>query len=88
MKQLEIDFEKLRGAIWGRRSDVASYLGIQPESLSRKLHAERRLTIEELNKIAEALGRDATEFVRVINTGLPCKLVNSEPLDEMSHFGF
>ena len=78
MKRLEIDLEKLRGAIWGRRSDVALYLGIQPESLSRKLHAERRLTIEELNKIAESLGRDTIEFVRIINT---------EPLDEMSHFG-
>jgi len=62
-KELYIDREKLRGALWGKRDVVAEALSIAPSSLSRKVSGGRELTLEDLNQIARALGRDTVEFV-------------------------
>jgi plasmid maintenance system antidote protein VapI len=42
---------------------VADALQIAPSSLSRKIHHGRQLTLDDLNQIARALGRDTQEFV-------------------------
>lgn len=64
MKRLKIDKQKLRGAIWGKRAKVASFLGIHPNSLSRKINGKQPLTIEELNDIASVLSQDTIEFLQ------------------------
>ena len=64
MKKLHVDIEKLRGMLWGKRQLVAGHLGIVPESLSRKLKTGY-FTVDELNKIAEALERDVVEFASI-----------------------
>lgn len=64
MKRLKIDKQKLRGAIWGKRTKVASFLGIHPNSLSRKINGKQPLTIEELNDIASVLSQDTIEFLQ------------------------
>lgn len=62
-KELYIDREKLRGALWGKRDVVALALQIAPSSLSRKISGGRELTLGDLNQIARALGRDTMEFI-------------------------
>ncbi len=64
MKKLHIDIGKLRSMLWGKRQEVAEHLGIMPESLSRKLRTGY-FTVDELNKIAEALQRDVADFVSI-----------------------
>ena len=63
MKKVKIDFEKLKGALWRKHHQVAADLGIHRSSLSRKINAKRSITIDELNLIAEALGRNTMDFL-------------------------
>jgi len=63
MKRLEVDRQKLKGAIWGKRAEAASFLGIHPNSLSRKINGKQPLKIEELNEIASYLNQDTIEFL-------------------------
>ncbi|HIE29499.1 TPA: XRE family transcriptional regulator [Candidatus Poribacteria bacterium] len=66
MNRLKVDSQKLRGAIWGKRAKVASFLGIHPNSLSRKINGKQPLTIEELNEIASYLNQDTKEFLKEV----------------------
>lgn len=66
MNRLKIDSQKLKGAIWGKRAKVASFLGIHPNSLSRKINGKQPLTIEELNEIASYLNQDTKEFLKEV----------------------
>jgi len=68
MKKLIIDIEKLRGALWKKRTQIASELGMHPNSLTRKIGGDRRFYFDEINTIAAALGRDTMEFVREVET--------------------
>lgn len=63
MKQLEIDYERLFGALRGRFDEVSEKaLGTHATVLGRKVRTER-LRIEELNKVATFLGRDVHDFL-------------------------
>ncbi len=64
MKAIEIDRQKLKGAIWGKRNAVAEAIGIHPVSLSRKVNGQQPLTIDELNQIAKHLKQDTMDFLR------------------------
>ena len=66
MKTIIIDRERLKGALWGQHLTVAESLGIHKNTLSRKINAKRGLHLEELNQIAETLGRDTTDFLKVV----------------------
>jgi hypothetical protein len=68
MKILTIDTEKLRGALWGKQPVIAPKLGIHHNTLSRKINRDKGLRLDELNKIAMALGRDTMEFLREVET--------------------
>ncbi len=63
MKQIVIDFEKLKGAVWGKQPQVAAALGIHPHTLSSKMNRKSRLHLDELNTIARALRRDTSDFI-------------------------
>ena len=63
MKVLKVDIEKLKGALYGKRSRVAEFMDIHPESLSRKLKLDSSFRIEDLNQIAIALNRNASDFI-------------------------
>ena len=63
MKEIAIDFEKLKGAIWGKQPQVAEALGVHPQTLSSKMNRKSRLHLTELNVIARALGRDTMDFL-------------------------
>ena len=63
LKQAGIDRQKLKGAIWGKRNVVAEAIGIHPVSLSRKVHGQQPLKIDELNKIAKYLEQNTMEFL-------------------------
>ena len=63
MKGFFIDYERLRGAIGRRQEEIAHVLGIHRTSLSRKIHGKHKLTLDEMNKIAYFLGRDACDFI-------------------------
>jgi len=63
MVHIEIDRQKLKQAIRGKRDAVASHLGLHPNSISRKLSGKQALMIDEINRIADFLGRDATDFL-------------------------
>jgi transcriptional regulator with XRE-family HTH domain len=60
---IEINFHKLRRELWGKSTEVAQVLGIAPQSLSRKLQEHHKLTLDELNRIALYLGKDASDFL-------------------------
>ncbi len=62
-KGIFIDREKLRGAIWGKRDQLAEFLGVDPATVSRKMRAKLPISFDELNKISAFLGRDAMEFI-------------------------
>lgn len=59
--------EKLIGAMHRRQKEVAKALGYHPVYFSRKI--KNRIILEDLNKIAEYLGRDAMEFIKVVKNG-------------------
>jgi hypothetical protein len=67
MKILTIDTEKLRGALWGKQPAIAPKLGIHHNTLSRKLNSDRGFRLDELNKIAVALGRNTMEFLKEVD---------------------
>jgi hypothetical protein len=62
MEKPHFDNEKLRGMLWGKHQLVAKHLGIRHESLLRKLKTGD-FTIDDLDKIGKALGRDVADFV-------------------------
>lgn len=62
MGKPNIDIEKLRGMLWGKHKLVAKHMGIRDELLLNKLKTGN-FTLEELNKIGKALGRDVVNFV-------------------------
>jgi transcriptional regulator with XRE-family HTH domain len=66
MRELIIDFEKLKGAVWGKQPKIAAALGIKPSTLSSKINKKIRLHLDELNIIARTLGRDTTDFVHEV----------------------
>jgi hypothetical protein len=62
MGKPHIDIEKLRGMLWGKHHLVAKNLGLRHELLLRKLRTGE-FTIEEMEKIGKALGRDISDFI-------------------------
>ena len=69
MKEVTIDYERLKGAVTGARLGVklADHLGIHKGSLSRKLNSSIPIPLEELNKISQFLGRDTMDFLMECN---------------------
>ena len=62
MEKPHFDNEKLRGMLWGKHQLVAKHLGVRHESLLRKLKTGD-FTIDDLDKIGEALGMDVADLV-------------------------
>lgn len=65
MKGFCIDYHKLRGAAWGKREKIAKALGVNKVSVSRKMNGKQRLTLDEINQIAQVIELDVTDFVHV-----------------------
>ena len=63
MKILTIDYEKLFGATYSRQTEIAKKLNVSQGTVSRWVKGQTRLTLEDLNQIATALGRSTTDFV-------------------------
>ncbi len=63
MKKLNINWELLRGATYRKQRELAEKMGITQPTLSLKLNRQRGLTLDDLNRIAEALGRDTMDFI-------------------------
>lgn len=66
MKKVIIDMERLKGALWGKQPCIAGALGIHTKTFNRKVNNKSRLHLDELNIIAETLGRDTTDFLKVV----------------------
>jgi len=62
MEKPHLDIDKLRGMLWGKHQLVAKYLGIRHETRIRKLKTGD-FTVDDLDKISKALGRDMSDFV-------------------------
>ena len=61
-----IDLALVRGNIpHGKALEIAQRLGIHKNTLSRKLHGTRTLSVEELNTIACILGIGVDKFLRM-----------------------
>jgi len=76
---IQLDREKLTGAIWGKRAEVAQKMGLHEVSLSRKVHGHQPLKLDELNQIALALNRDVDDFFDLVE--------NNEKQRESQSFG-
>jgi plasmid maintenance system antidote protein VapI len=68
MVHIEIDRKKLKHAMHGKRDAVAAHLGLHPNSISRKLSGKQVMMIDEINRIADFLGHDATDFLILSDT--------------------
>lgn len=63
MKRLEIDRVRLRGLLSQKQRQVAVAIGINENTLYRKLKGETRFYLDELNKLAIFLNIDTTDFL-------------------------
>ena len=63
-KILNVDREKLAGAMRGKGYKFAEAYNLHPNTVSYMIH-KKALTIDDLNRFAEFLGRDATEFLAI-----------------------
>ena len=65
MKKVQLDLEKLYGALRRRASVTlaAEILGLTPDALYRRLRGENKFPLEDLNTLCEWLDRDASEFL-------------------------
>ena len=59
-----INSDVLKRAIWGRREEIATILGITPTSLSRKIHGGQVMTADELIHIANYLRIDIRKLIK------------------------
>lgn len=64
MRRIQVDFDRLAGAMRGKIGDYADRYGIHRNTVSAKINATRKdFKIEDLNRFAEFLGRDPMDFV-------------------------
>ena len=63
MKRLIVDYEKLFGACYAKQAELADQLGVSQPTISRWVKGRTDLTLNNLNRIAEALSRSTTDFV-------------------------
>jgi len=68
MKQLKIDFAKLKGLLHYKQRVAATTIGLHPDTLYRKLKGEREFTMSELNKISEFLNCDTMVFLMEVES--------------------
>ena len=66
MKNIKVNTDALYGALRKRQTDMAKALGVTQPTLSRWLTGRNRIRIETVNDIANFLGKDATDFIEII----------------------
>ena len=64
-RNVMLESDVLKKAIWGRRNEVADMLGIDPTSLSRKIHRQQTMSVDELVRIAYYLNIDIRKFIKL-----------------------
>ena len=64
MKKVAINYELLKGTVAGKQQKIAQELEVSQATLSFWINNKRTLTLENLNRIARVLGRDAGEFLK------------------------
>ena len=74
MKKLAIDIEKVAGAVKQARAGykIAAHMGVSRQTITNKLSGNTRLTLDDLNIIADFLGRNPIDFL-VIEEGTGIK---------------
>lgn len=66
VKTLQIDLPRLRGLIpHGKRKEIAQEVGMHRYTLWKKLYGKTEFTISEASRLAEALGIDVDEFIKI-----------------------
>ena len=65
MKQIRIDYDRLRYATFRHGTELAAKLGIHQTSFSRKVTGKIGITLDEINQIAVYLGMDADRFIEI-----------------------
>ena len=60
---LDINYPKLKDAVWGHGKAIAKRLNINPIQFSKKLNRKAVLRIEEFNTIMIDLGLNAKDFI-------------------------
>ncbi len=64
MKTVQVNLALLRGQMkHAQMTKIAQKLNMHPNTLSRKLHGDRSMTIDELNAISKALRIGADRFI-------------------------
>jgi hypothetical protein len=64
-KRVNVDRQKLKFAVSTCHNEIAAQLDFHPTTLRKKVSGVYPLSLEELNDIADALGRDTTDFLIV-----------------------
>ena len=59
----------------GKREEVSKALDLHPNSISRKLSGKQGITLDEINRMADVLQMDATEFLILQDTEIQWKVV-------------
>ena len=64
-KRVYVDRQKLTDALSVHHDEIAAQLALHPTTLRKKVSGVYPLSLEELNDIADTLGRDTTDFLIV-----------------------
>ena len=81
MKTAQVNLERLREHIQhGQMKEVAQKLKMRPNTLSRKLRRERRMTIDELNALVKTLRIGIDEFITFEEDGDNKSIDDDNPL--------
>jgi transcriptional regulator with XRE-family HTH domain len=64
-RNVMIDQVALKKAIWGKRNEIAQMLGVTPTSLSRKIHGDQTMSVDEFISIAHYLNIDIRRLAQL-----------------------
>ena len=65
-KLLQLDNKKIKKMIYGKSVGIAEKMGMRSGLLSKKINGHTIITLEEINRLAIALGVDTLEILKQV----------------------
>jgi len=63
MEKVKLDLKKLRQAAYGYQTAIMEKLDRTQAAVSAKMNGRSKMTLEDLNKVCEVIGRKPSEFI-------------------------
>ena len=65
-KLLQLDNKKIKKMIYGKSGEIAEKMEMRSGLLSKKINGHTIITLEEINRLATALGLDTLEILKQV----------------------